>query len=168
MFGQLVDGLTIDLKAAADSLGGLFARFQLAASQGEDLNDPKEKSATRERARFARIYGFTFEGQYRDLARPTLFLVFNDGVPVTDTLPIAGFSAIPPRFVGGLLMWQYDQSDFSIRLDMDVGPLERILLDAEMGSSGGYAGANVRLRQAGANVRFAGANVKLRGDSSLD
>ena len=33
-------------------------------------------------ARFARIYGFTYEGQYYDLPRPTIFLVHGAGTEV--------------------------------------------------------------------------------------
>ena len=30
-------------------------------------------------------------------------------------------------------VWEYDRADFSLRLDVDSGPLERILIDAESG-----------------------------------
>ena len=36
--------------------------------------------------------------------------------------------------VGHRVVWEYDRGDFSLRLDIDSGPLERILIDAEQGA----------------------------------
>ena len=59
----------------------------------------------------------------------------------------------------------FDQSDFSLRLEIDVGPIERILLETEIGPDqqrAPYAGQNVRSGYAGQNVRYAGQNARLR------
>ena len=38
------------------------------------------------------------------------------------------------EFSSDIRVWEYDRGDFSLRLDIDSGPLERILIDAELGS----------------------------------
>jgi hypothetical protein len=100
-------------------------------------------------ARFARIYGFSYEGHYYDLAKPAIFLVHGPGSdpeawrPAT-TLPDARFDRAPSdadrsgiartgtSFAEDMRVWSYDKGDFSLRLDPESGPLEQILLDAEL------------------------------------
>ena len=45
------------------------------------------------------------------------------------------------------MYWEYDKDDFSLRLDVETGPLTEILLDATLGADplGSYAGASARL-----------------------
>jgi hypothetical protein len=114
-------------------------------------------------AQFARIYGFSFEGHYYDLARPVLMLVHGPGIPIPLIPPpppsmLDSDQAVREwEFSGGLFQWNYDKMTMSIRLDIESGSLEQILLEAALtGTSGSYAGANVGI--AGANVR--GANVR--------
>jgi hypothetical protein len=109
---------------------------------------------------FARIYGFSFEGHYYDLPKPVIMLVFGPGVPLGPPPPNILESDQAARdweFSAGLFQWNYDKMTMSIRLDMESGTLEQILLEAALtGTGGSYAGANVGI--AGANVR--GANVR--------
>lgn len=161
---------------------------------GRSLGDSLKRLPTGAEAKLARIYGFSLDGQYVDLARPTIFLVHGDGTPVTSSpvepagaeagdVPLpsqptsnpTGLPIEPPRFADDLQVWEYDQEDFLLRIDVEVGPLERILLDAEFGSdrlsqAGAHAalsqgGAHAALNQGGAHVRLraAGAHVRLRG-----
>jgi hypothetical protein len=95
------------------------------------------------------IYSFAFEGRYYDLPRPTVFLVHGDGLPITPAgsgsrtnLDIAGVIAKEWEFsesltpgdqkLNDLRVWEYDKGDFSIRMDIETGPLEQILLAAMM------------------------------------
>lgn len=152
LFGQIVIGLTLDLSAAG---GGDNGPFKGLADKLK-VADPQ----------LARIYGFSHEGQYYDLARPAIFLVKGSGTAVGNELPDTRIAATPPELAGQVFAWDYDRDDFSLRIDIDVGSLERILVDAEIGPDRTrYAGADVRLRQAGADVRLrqAGADVRLRG-----
>ena len=132
-------------------------------------------------SRLARIYGFSFEGQYYDLPKPALFLVHGDGdladSPVgaggsarqaraPDVADLTGVAAEDYSFSTDMRVWSYDKGDFSLRLDVETGPFDQILLDATLGGAGGtYAGANARIAGAnvganvGANARVAGANV---------
>ncbi len=151
LFGRIVAGLTLDPAAMAGGEADASLR-RLAAKLGDA-------------PRLARIYGFSHEGQYYDLARPTIFLVDGDGRPCGDDVASTGVAAKPPEFADGLFVWDYDRSDFSLRMDIDVGPLERILLDAELGPDPmAYAGASVKLQQNGASVRLqqGAASVRLR------
>ena len=96
-------------------------------------------------ARLARIYAFSFEGQYYELSRPTIYLVHGEGADAPATPPAhpgarisrgpssADESGLPSKgweFSSDLKMWEYDKGDFSLRLDVEAGPLEQILLDA--------------------------------------
>jgi hypothetical protein len=154
LFGVEVKGLTINLANASVPGGLLQNRFNAAAG------DP----------RLVRVYGFSFEGQYYDLARPTIYLLFGDGQPaggqaIPKKVGDLGFATDPPELVAGLQYWLVDQSDFSLRLDIDVGPIERILVEMEIGPDqqrAPYAGQNVRSGYAGQNVRYAGQNARLR------
>lgn len=122
----------------------------------------------RYKPRLARIYGFAYEGHYYDLAKPAIFLVHGEGTAAegawqgtgdatddrwartpagTDRIGVAATSS---AFAQDMRIWIYDKGDFSIRLDSESGPLEQILLEAELSSE--------RLR-----TYFAGSKVRLRG-----
>jgi hypothetical protein len=126
-------------------------------------------------AQFARIYGFSFEGHYYDLPRPLIFLVHGPGVPAEDVKPgnrasrgpaqldRAGTGAQGYSFADNMMMWSYDKGDFSIRLDVETGPLEQILLEAMLRtdtSRSYYSGAEARL--SGAEARLSGAEARSR------
>lgn len=101
------------------------------------------------RAYIARIYGFSFEGHYYDLARPTLFVVHGPGTlaegPVPSgsseaqrysrapgTVDRTGLGSQLGSFASDMFVWSYDKADFSIRLDASTGTLEQILLETEL------------------------------------
>ncbi|MGH6891817.1 MAG: hypothetical protein ACREEP_06130 [Dongiaceae bacterium] len=119
-----------------------FLDSQLAAGQIA----PKDVD---QQAKFARIYGFSFEGYYYDLPKPALFLVHGDGTLAEGPDPSTNFenqrfSRAPSSadrtglgsqtgsFARDMRVWTYDKGDFSIRLDALTGPLEQILLDTEL------------------------------------
>ncbi len=125
-------------------------------------------------AQFARIYGFAYEGHYYDLARPALFLVHGAGQaaerPVlgppgagggagpptraargADETDRTGVAATPRSFSEDMMVWAYDKGDFSIRMDVETGTFEDILLETELSPER-------------SKITFAGKNVRLRGD----
>jgi hypothetical protein len=112
-------------------------------------------------ARLARIYGFSYQGQYFDLASPVVFLVHKEGVAPTKAAGSTGIAAKDWDFAGDILMWEYDQADFTVRIDIESGPLEDLLLAAELDSGMaevGSAGAHARGAHArGAHARGAHA-----------
>lgn len=113
----------------------------------------------------ARIYGFSFEGRNYDLPKPAIFLVHTNGAPVDlpqhdrSDVDTSGVIARDWEFastVGGdgadLRYWEYDKGDFSIRLDIETGPFEQILLEAAL--RGGPAAASGANLMSGANLRI--------------
>jgi hypothetical protein len=121
----------------------------------------------------ARIYAFSYEGGFYALPQPAIFLVQGAGEPVDprkiaelvarapDSVDYTGVVAQDYQFSYDILVWSYDKGDFSIRLDVNTGPLEQILLDATLGRAGGaYAGAEARI--SGAEARVSGAEARMR------
>jgi hypothetical protein len=127
-------------------------------------------------AQFARIYGFSYEGRFYDLPKPTIFLVHGPGKPVkvepstertsTSTSGVAAkdweFSA--PSARNDLVSWDYDKADYSIRLDTETGQLEQILLEAAMRASSNAAEARSGMAVSGMAVSgMAVSGMALRG-----
>jgi hypothetical protein len=145
LYGRVIDGLKVDLTGAGNPLGAnSFLRKQLKADD----------------ACFARIYGFSFEGFYRPLSRPAIFLVHGPGDnasppaaqvkqgttskgaitivpndafldPATTPVDSSGVAAKEWEFSTDIKVWEYDQADFSLRFEVSSGPLDRILIDRE-------------------------------------
>lgn len=135
LFGRLVAGITLT-PAEGDGLGGnKFLRQQLTAD-----------------AKLARIYGFSHLGRYTALSRATLMLVHGVGQKVNDgTLAGAAEAYGAGALAGDIMVWEYDRADFSLRLDVESGPLERILIEAEgdEGQMPYFRGSKTRLRGPG-------------------
>ena len=130
-------------------------------------------------ARFARIYGFSYDGQYYDMARPTLFVVDGPGEELTE-----GQSSIAPshpsraprapeytgvavadfQFSDEIRYWTYDQYDYTVRLDVESGMFEDLLLAAEFASQDAAAQmAGAQARVSGAQARVSGAQARVSG-----
>lgn len=129
LFGRVVEDLQIRVSPGGDR-GGTPGQLEQQL-QAKDAN-------------FARIYGFAFEGLYRVLPRPALFLVHGAGLDAgqvmarlqpPQTLPTVtqgnekagGGPDLPGH--GELKVWSYDKADYSIRLDMHTGGFEQLLLE---------------------------------------
>jgi hypothetical protein len=129
-------------------------------------------------AAFARIYGFSFEGHYYDLPKPAIMLVHGPGEPITWPPAVGPAPPVPPaaaptvdqagkaardwEFSADLVYWEYEKKDLSMRLDVETGTLEQILLEAALtGTGGSYAGAQARI--SGAQVRISGAQARISG-----
>jgi hypothetical protein len=147
LYGRLIKGLTIDLADARSELGANgFLRSQLDPAKNADAPPS-----------LARIYGFSHGGRYTPLSRPAIFLVHGGGGDADlGTTPMAsGGSGVTARGLEiptDIKVWEYDRGDFSLRLDIDSGPLERILIEAEEGRDdvpAYFRGAKTRLRGPG-------------------
>ena len=94
-----------------------------------------EKTRETNYARFARIYGFSYEGQYYDLPRPVLFLVYGQGTKVEDqihdgfTIDQVGLAAKDWRFANDIRMWEVDDKAMSMCIDIESGTIKQILLE---------------------------------------
>ena len=126
--------------------------------------------------KLARIYGFSYEGHYYDLLRPAIFIVHGDGVDAQPTAnPESG--NVPPGtvdqsgvaakgwdFMHDIKLWEYDRGDFSLRLDVESGTLEELLLEAELdddSNEGFYSGS--RARVSGSRAQVSGSRARVSG-----
>jgi hypothetical protein len=94
-------------------------------------------------AALARIYAFAFQNELFEMTKPALFLVHGDGRDFKSEeksegglIGIVGLSAMQGLLAADLRGWAYNREDLSLRLDVMSGPLDRILLDFEMGDEG--------------------------------
>jgi hypothetical protein len=125
----------------------------------------------------ARIYGFSFEGAYYGLPRPSLFLVHGPGAPGgswfnNSTLEQAGVAAREWDFSGNqnpndIVYWEYEKSDFSIRLDPEAGPFEQILLQMALRTGAEMADRATPRSGSGLDTR-SGSGLDTRSGSGLD
>jgi hypothetical protein len=112
-------------------------------------------------AKFARIYGFSYEGTFYDLPRPVIFLVHADGQFAADNKAgsgprparapretnLTGLAAAGFDFADELKVWSYDQADYTIRMDVETGMFEDVLLAAMLGGGpGGMEAAGMSAR----------------------
>lgn len=109
----------------------------------------------KQKPKLARIYGFSFEGAYYGLPKPSIFLVHGTGTPAGNwAYPstveqsgvaarewdfsgptgynAAGPSPTSPTSTKDIFYWEYEKGDFSIRFDTEAGPFEQILLVATL------------------------------------
>jgi hypothetical protein len=147
-----------------------FLRRQLA-DQGLDAAGNPRPAPT-----LARIYAFSYEGHFYEMPKPAIFLVHGDGELAESVKPAlraarapadtnkTGVAAQSYSFSEDMRIWSYDKGDFSLRLDVETGPLELIMLEATL--SWGtprdyYTGAKVGIT--GAKVGLSGAKVGISG-----
>ena len=103
LFGRVFTGLTIEREIAADAARQSYPANQLS----QILND--------ENSRLARIYGFSFEGNYFKMAAPAVFVVNGPGIDVTPgqdpiALSIMGVEFKDEVFASEVKMWGYGQA----------------------------------------------------------
>lgn len=131
------------------------ANRQLEAQMGPD-------------AKIARIYGFSYEGSYFNLPEPTLFLVHGEGEIVTQEgkddgphpsrapreVGVTGLAAAGFDFADSLRSWSYDQADYTVRMNVETGMFEQVLLDTMLDGGMDVAGMNARgMNARGMNAR---------------
>jgi hypothetical protein len=142
-------------------------------------NNFLQKQLEAEHSTFARIYAFSYEGTYYDLAKPAIFLVHGDGT-AADKIPApdrfgrriartpadadrTGTASQAGSFADDMLVWSYDKGDFSIRLDIETGTWEDVLLAIELGGGGMAASSGAQARISGAQARIGGAQARISG-----
>jgi len=141
-------------------MGGSFVGYFMRLENGFEFIGRRPGAANRSgqnrfleeqlaAGRFARIYGFSFEGSYYDLPRPVIFLVHGDGELVAEDLGkfsparapsptgLTGIAAADFDFADGLRVWSYDKADYTIRMDVETGMFEDVLLAAILGGGPG-------------------------------
>jgi len=166
LFGRLVE----DLKIKKVNRKGRRSGNGFLARQLADKKDP----------RFARIYGFAYEGTFFQLPEPVILLVHGKGRDAfTDcgglsTAPLdpskSGVAAADFQMSADVMYWEYDKADFTIRMDLMTGMFEQVLLDVYSDAGPAISGAKVSgAKVSGAKVsgaKVSGAKVsgaKARG-----
>ncbi|MCY6382849.1 pentapeptide repeat-containing protein [Hoeflea prorocentri] len=113
-------------------------------------------------ARFARIYGFSYEGAYFEVGVPVLFLVHGEGKHPSE-IKVPGPDNDDKNFYDDLRAWSYDRGDDTMRLDIDSGSFADLLLSTIGEGGAAVSGARVSgARVSGARVsgaRVSGARV---------
>jgi hypothetical protein len=123
LFGRLFEGLHLgELGVNPDSNAPLL-RFLSQADASR-------------KAKLARIYGYSYLGNYYKLLEPAVFLVQGDGTPVTPgqapiPLSVTGVEFKDEVFAQEVRMWAADQLDMAVRIDITIGWLKDILLEAD-------------------------------------
>ncbi|WP_281995090.1 pentapeptide repeat-containing protein [Ruegeria faecimaris] len=166
IYGRVIDDLDYDpAKKKSRGKGNNKHLDEQLANSGND------------EAKFAKIYGFAYEGTYYDLPEPVIFLVHGDGQDVAKkgeppnqasrapTDPsIGGVAAADYQVADGIKFWSYDKSDQTMRMDVMTGQFEQVLLDLYFGfDSPAISGAKVSgAKVSGAKVsgaKVSGAKV---------
>ena len=166
LYGRIITDLKFERPAKGKQVPPRLGANNFLEQQ---LQDPK--------AKLARIYGFSYEGHYYDLTSPAIFLVHGDGVdpeaprpaePRVSRAPadadLTGVAGRTGSFSEDMKVWSYDKGDFSLRMDIETGPFEEILLEAELVAEemqGYYSGQ--RVRASGQRVRASGQRVRASG-----
>lgn len=118
LYGRVMLDLTLERKAYAKSDAGMADSNHMIEAQLRDKD-----------ARFARVYGFTYEGAYYSLPRPAVFLVHGDGAKADTSRSGLGLP-------DDVYSWSYDRWDHCVRLDVSSGPLHEILLNQNIDDQG--------------------------------
>jgi hypothetical protein len=184
LFGRELNDLKINQDKGKD---GSLDRHTPFTVPRKGANRELEEQLAATNARIARIYGFSYEGTYYDLPKPVLFLVHGDGEPVTRAAAdrgstnvarapgepsLTGVPAADFQFADEIMAWSYDKADHTIRMDVEAGEFEDVLLNMFFDGGGpAVSGARVSgARVSGARVsgaRVSGARLSGgRGDSS--
>jgi len=180
LYGRLVEDLRVVAIPAAGDDGEVGApappNHRPALGANEFLRGQLKEAS---HPNFARIYAFSYEGHYYDLPKPALFLVDGPGISpfipsdidgsgvaakdwelsqvqgVADPGPVGNAPNAPAPPTNHLRMWEYDKGDFSIRMDVETGPFEQILLEAVL-RGGSTLSSGADLRSSGADLRISG------------
>lgn len=144
--------------------GRIVDELSIRAPLNEDDRQPPRKGANNflfaqlkdDDRQLARIYAFSFEGNFFEMTRPAIFLVHGPGTDVEEIPDAPGLELIsrsPPSptltglgsqmgsFARLLKVWLYDKSDFTLRLDLATGTFEQMLLGPETGDHSAFGGA---------------------------
>src|SRR5271166_2664729 len=164
---EQIEGLTKRLDALQPAAPQPQAGEQPPAA---DPNDPPDSDELQDqKARLARIYGFSYLGHYYKIANPPVLRVYGQGFTVRpgfapeNQMDILGVEFKDEDFVRGIRMWPSDHLDVAVRIDITIGWLREILLDPDMSadtnvtSNVGGSRADVVGRDSGAVGRDSGA-----------
>jgi hypothetical protein len=143
LFGRVFDGLSLVKEAKTGTPKG--APPVLVALQ--DRLKYRDGSGKLEPT-LARIYGFSYLGNYHKLPEPTVLLVYGDGDPVPPEYEKAdldqfGVEVKGETFTNKVQVWALDRADYTVRIDITPGWLADVLLEPGLSD-----GTNMTTRRA--------------------
>jgi hypothetical protein len=159
LFGRPFTGLAIgDLAVGASANNQLAAAIRAARQEHRPLG-------------LARIYGFSYLGNYFKLPEPAVFLVFDDGQELPPDAPgqsapigLSGVEFSSGVFAEGVRMWVVDQLDMIVRLDIHIGWVKDLLLEEMTADSNLTGGDTVRRADlVGRDANLIGRDANLIG-----
>ncbi|MFD2740549.1 hypothetical protein ACFSUD_13255 [Sulfitobacter aestuarii] len=157
IFGRVVEDLSVK-GATGTTTTGTAAD---AGDTGDGTAGEAGSSAHAPDRQFVRAYGFSFDGIYYEVPTPVLFLLKGAGI-AADKADVPGPNPRNKEFFAQLKAWRVRRSDDTVRLDVDSGKFEHLLLDPG-GEGAAVSGARVSgARVSGARVsgaRVSGARV---------
>jgi hypothetical protein len=122
------------------ALQEMISRLELAKQERPaDANAAARANRTPElKPMLARIYGFSYLGSYYKLANPPVMRLYGEGIEVKpsykpeNSMDVLGVEFKNQDFVEGVRMWPADQLDVTVRIDITIASLRKILLDSDM------------------------------------
>lgn len=180
LFGRILGDIVLSQAAYADippdEAAGNLADTPPDRSQNKFLRNQLSAPG----AGFARIFAFSYEAAFYELGRPAIFLVHGGGIDAEGTafsltkdqrlysrMPSdtgrTGLSSVIGSFTGGMKAWAYDRADFTVRMDMDGGSFDTLLLSAELSDWQATRSAGSVARSAGSVARAAGSVARAAG-----
>lgn len=148
LFGRLFQGLTLN----KDSIG-----------RGDRVDLRRDPT-------LARIYGFSWQGNYFKLGVPTVMLVYGPGTAVPAdlggaTIGTVGVEFKDEFFSGEVLMWTSYETEFAVRIDITSGWLSEVLIAPEASDATNATGAGDGTTAGRASLVARGASLVARGAS---
>jgi hypothetical protein len=145
LFGREFKGLKLadeGVDLASNNPVALKQQINSLAARLDKLEHPDSKHAATEghedkEPRLARIYGFSYLGNYFKMANPPVLRVYGPGNDVIagyeeNPMDVLGVEFKNEDFVKGIRMWPADHLDVGVRIDITIGWWREILLDTDM------------------------------------
>ncbi len=175
LFGRKWEGFTINVDAIKSLINGSQPALSIRNPLMDKLHNPNPnaKNPTEDlEPNFARIFGFSYDGAYFKLERPSIYLVHGEGATLDmETVSKTGVELFDRKLGTDIRMWAYDQIDYSMRIDLHTGWLEHILLDFAVGNATDVTAGNLVAGEVDTDdslgpVRY-GSKVQIRQGSKV-
>jgi hypothetical protein len=166
LFGRRLEDLVINRNA--------YAGMQKLGKNNFLFNQLNDQDGV-----FARIFAFSFEGELFDLERPAIFLVHGLGIDPDEPAPTnadyrrlarspgssskSGLGLQSTSFAEGTRAWLYDKADVSMRMEVETGSFEQILLSCGVRLDGSGILDSGSARSSGGLARSSGGLARSSG-----
>ncbi len=122
LFGRKIDGVPVTKNGLKKATTNKRLHDALGKLQGD--------------LRLARIYAFSFEGQFHTLPKPTIFLVDDGSQDTGKDTGLASKGNV--TLEKDIEVWTYDKDDVMLRADIVIGTVDDVLIDATLSPTAKY------------------------------